>query len=138
MNSNYKIISPPNSPSSKSRQVIVWNIVVGPMSRNKRRMFGLPYIDIKCQLNLVINVIIYPCDKSGKFSFNEDTNWTLFVRKSSLHGEISKEAVLILFGCVYKLTELFFFHCTALLFININFYVFLCKSVHINNLRESV
>ena len=34
---------------------------------------------------------------------------TLFVRKSSLHGEISKEAILILFGCVYKLTEIFFF-----------------------------
>ena len=49
-----------------------------------------------------------------------------------------EEAVLILFVCVYKLTELFFFYFTALLFININFYVFLSTSVHINNLRESV
>ena len=37
------------------------------------------------------------------------------------HGEISKEGVLILFGFVHKVIELFFFHFTALLFINIIF-----------------
>ena len=48
------------------------------------------------------------------------------------------DAALTLLGCVYKLTELFFFNFTALFLINMIFFIFLCANVNINNLRESV